>query len=328
MMPLALGLFACSAKESQRPVLMVLTHSAMAGPESAGPELKKKFEASREVRVELVNAVDPSLMLQRLRGAETFDVVLGLDELQTREILFSGIPALRPLAISYERIFPQLQAFPAAVVPISWSPLTILYRKSRTPEPPRSWDDVLRADFRKQLLVQDPRVTSSGQQFLAWFLMGVPTAERDARLTRLRENRVRVAPTWTQAHEVFLERKAQLVVGPLSALAYHHGVRKDQDLQAVRFEGGHPFLVEVAVVPARCSRCELAEEFVAFLTTPEAQKLLRDRNYQFPIRRDLVANSIMADLTLPPLVQWAELEAKVGRAGALSQLWVDHFRKD
>ena len=251
--------------------LKVFTYSSFQGTQGPGPVLKKLFESQCQCEVALIRAGSANLILQRMKLVqEAVDVVVGLDQ-------FSLKPAQKdfswnPVDVSSVNWVSDVGALGSRLqfVPYNFSPLTFIYRKSQVPHPPKNFQELMRPEFKKKISLQDPRQSTPGLHFLLW------TVQQTNSLSyyeKLKQNISRISSSWSSSYGLFMQKKARMVFSHLTSLVYHWKNRQETDVQALSFTERHPVHIEYMAVSSRCQECELAEQFVQFLLTPEAQKV-------------------------------------------------------
>lgn len=274
----------------------VLTYSSFVGAEGPGQEILDRFKAQNHCDVDVVTVADAGLLLERLKLASAsvpFDVVIGLDQL----MIADAKAALKWRALDVDAS--AWQDIPAqfaeeAFVPYDWSPLGFVYRDGAEPIP-QSLDDLLKPEFKGQIALQDPHASSPGLQFYHW-VQAVKKADTVPYLNALKTNEPNISPSWSFSYGLFKKRQVKLVFSYLTSLAYHWGVENDRAYKIAVFEDGHPLQVEFAGVPEDCRECELGAELVNELLGMPSQKALMEKNFMFPILRDLKAGTVFAEL--------------------------------
>jgi len=290
-----------------QPTMRVLAYSSFVGKKGAGPEIVKAFESQCGCRVELVSAGDAGMILERLRLGPNFDVVVGLDALQLpiaqRDFKW------RNLNQDSSGWFEGARKWATAnsqFAPLDWSPLTFVYKvRDGDDSVPKNLEDLATQKWKGALALQNPRTSAPGMQFYAWIqaVKGVEGAQ--AWLQKLKPNVGSLSPNWSMAYGLFRQGQARFVFTYLTSLAYHWGVERDRSFRAFSFPEGHPVQMELAAVPNTCQQCALAEKFVAYLQAPDAQKILMEKNNMFPIRRELTAGTVFAEL---PELKWIDIQ--------------------
>ena len=255
----------CSSSDSPKKQIIVYTHSSFLASYGPGVELSKAFEKETGIHVKMIDAGDASLVLQRLKLDEdaAVDVIVGLDQISM--VLAKQLVKWKDISVDGVDWNPQLPKMDwGRFVPYDWSPLTFVYKKDRVNEVD-SWDDLLDQRFEKKLAIEDPRLSTPGQQFLSGIMH---IKGQDGYLDYLRKfkNSVyRVTPSWSSGYSLFQKGKVSAVFSYLTSPVYHWMNDKDYSYQPVVFKEGHPVQVELAAVPDRCKNCEGAIRFVKFL---------------------------------------------------------------
>lgn len=276
--------------------MRLLTYASFVGSSGPGAELIRGFKKTCNCDVEVVSAGDAGLLLERLRLAEAgtpFDVVLGIDQLIMDEAakqfkwreMFFGNSGRHPVISEYVN---------KNFVPFDWSPLTFVYRKGDFPVP-QNFGDLLDPVHKKQFALQDPRSSTPGLQFFHW-VMAVKGGGAKDFLMKFKDNVNSISPSWAFSYGLFKKEQTRFVFSYLTSLAFHWGVENQREYRVLSLEEGHPVQVEYVGVPASCRECELGEKFVEYILTPEAQKLIMEKNFMFPVINGLEEGTIFSQL--------------------------------
>lgn len=277
--------------------IRILTYSTFVGSSGPGTELLDAFQAATGAKVEILTAGDAGLLLERLKLAQAsgspFDVVLGLDQLMIDDAAKDF--QWKKLQLSKDSWRPEVAAkHKEDFAPFDWSPLTFVYREGSV-TPPKTFDALASESYRNTFAIQDPRSSSPGLQFFEW-VKAVKGKDTAAFLGEFKPNVQSIAPSWSFSYGLFKKNQAQFVFTYVTSLAFHWGVEKDRQYAVVNLPEGHPVQIEYAGIPADCRECELADQFVKHLLTPEMQKIIMQKNFMFPVLRDLEAGTVFAEL--------------------------------
>ncbi len=290
--------------------LRVLTYSTFVGAAGPGAEILNRFQKEHKCKIEVVTSDDAGLLLERLKLAQVsvpFDVVIGLDQFMLEAARAKSQWLEVPLERSTWRVEAQVQD-DLAFTPFDWSPMAFVYRQGPL-SAPKSFDDLLDPRFLDKIALQDPRASSPGLQFYNWVESVKGTGSGEF-LARLKPNVQSVSPSWALAYGLFQKEQAQLVFSYVTSLAFHWGVDQDRTFQIAVFPEGHPVQVEYAAVPADCRECDLARALVATLVQPEAQLVIMQKNFMFPILSEIEKGTVFAEL---PRVQTLSNPARRSR---------------
>lgn len=287
-----------SAEES-RPALRIFASSSFISQWGPGPQLKEIFEKTCECRVDLLDNADATIMIQRLKSEGRTggaDLVLGLDQFDL-EAAHQGIEwrKLNLDEVDFEDMVRPLLTR-SHLVPYNWGLLSFVIRKSEVPDAPRKLEDFLRPDLKGQIVMQDPRTSSVGLQFLLWLIQLKGEEKAFQFLASFNQQLHSYAPSWSTAYGLFQKAQVKSAFSYVTSPIYHLVEDKNSDVTAVELAEGHPAQFELAGVPTTCKNCELAERFVSLLLSPEGQKIVMEKNYMFPVLKGVRAGTPFADL--------------------------------
>lgn len=300
------GLFAAlvlrknSGNESDnRAVIKVYASSSFIAQWGPGPLLKEAFEKECDCRVEFKDGADAMILMQRLRtegrtgGA---DVVLGFDQFDL-ELAQQGIEWRRINTgdVEFEdSIKNSLSRSP--LVPYDWSMLTFVMRKSEIADPPKKLADLLNPAYKGQIVLEDPRTSSPGLQFLLWLIQVKGEEKAFHFLKELNPQIHSYAPSWSTAYGLFQKANAKMTYSYVTSPVYHWVEDKSNDIIAVDLEEGLPTQVEFAGIPATCHNCELADKFIQFLLSKTGQKIVMEKNYMFPVVKSVRVGTVFSEV--------------------------------
>jgi thiamine transport system substrate-binding protein len=274
-------LWTLKISRTSRTSLKIMTYSSFMSSWGPGPSIAKLFEAQGHLHIDYIDASDAGLILQKLK-LQKADLVVGLNQLNFSE-------ALRTLKWRrYEgpkdgsRGGPTAQTDRTGLVQYDWAPLTFIYRKGEI-EPPHSLNDLLDSRFRGKITLPDPRTSGPGLQFLLWVLGEMGEEKGFDFLAQLKPNIFAVAPSWSMSYGLFQKKQAALTFSYATSPFYHWQEEKDFSYQAAELKEKEPEQIEYAGVLDDCDRCQEAADFVAFLRTPEVQRILVLKNYMLPV---------------------------------------------
>jgi thiamine transport system substrate-binding protein len=284
--------------------LIVYSYPSFLNAWGPGPTLIKNFEETCQCKIQTIEVEDSSLIVQKLlRDHEKrVDLVIGLDQLHLKEAgeKLQWEPLTELAQTLPDREIPEGDFF----IPLDWAPLTFIYRKSELKNPPRSIDDLLKPEWKSSIALQDPRTSTPGLQFLSWVYLLKKDKTVDF-LKRLRPNIHSVSPSWSTAYGLFKKKQAKLVFSYLTSPVYHWVEDKDPDYQPIAFIGQHPVQYEWLAIPHKSFNIPLAKEFSKYLLSDEAQKIIMEKSYMFPMHEKIMASTPFGQL---PLVNTFTLE--------------------
>ena len=333
------------------PVLYVTAYSSFLSLNGPGRFLKEKFESRCGCNVQYAKAANSVALLQRAALPVKQDLIIGLDQLSLAEAdpsLFEKTPFSQE-----ERFIPEMQNLPYPCRPLNYAPIGWIVRGRRGPE---SFPDLLREE---KISFPDPRTSSLGLLLLYW-MDSAFRGERDALKAFLQKLKPKVyggsLPSWSLSYGFFQRGRVSASLSYLSSLAYHiieegqgrpvagkdpaargaktgrggpdparaRAARAKQgssDYRFAVFKGGAPRQTEFVCLLKKSPRKDLAEQFVNFLLSGEAQDIIMRRNYMFPTVKH-VRKGVFAELPLPPPLKTQNgLKRFIQKKKALLKLW-------
>jgi len=315
-----------------KPVLVISTYDSLASKSGLGGKLFPLFEKTCNCTLKISAAGDAGTIASRLelearRGKLRSQVILGFDELLWPRIK-PHVDPFQPKGL--EALLPEIRsgvtAIPEGFVPFDHGIHAFIQDTQLPLAAPRSLADLKDARFAKKLLLQDPRTSTPGLGFLFF------TRERLGRdwpryWSDISGQWLTLASGWDQAYGMFIKGEAPLVWSYTTSQAYHrlHG-DPDSKARPARyharvFEDAMPIQVEGAALVRGLQGEErrLAEQFLEFLISPEAQALIPEGNWMLPVRKGVALPPVFAELPKPR--KWIHLRADAGELKEVLAQW-------
>lgn len=111
-----------------------------------------------------------------------------------------------------------------------------------------------------------------------------------------------VAPSWSTAYGLFKQKKVDLVYSYLTSPVYHWVEDKDYKYNSLDLAEPLSVQVELVAIPDRCRECDLAQQFIKFLLSPDAQKIIMNKNYMLPVVEGVVQGTEFEKVKIPQLI--------------------------
>ncbi len=279
---LLLTLSGPAALAADKPELTIYTYDSFAADWGPGPQLKAAFEAKCGCTVNFV-ATDSSIGALRrvqLEGKSTSaDIIVGLDTSVTGQARATGLFAESGVDTSGLNL--PIAWDDKEFVPFDWGYFAFIYNTTKLPEPPTSFE-ALNAAKDLKILIEDPRADTPGLGLVLWIKAAY--GDKAAGVWKaMWPHVVTMAPDWSAAYSLFLKGEADMVLSYTTSPAYHIVADNDLNYAAAPFEEGHYMQVEVAGVLKSSPNKELAQQFLTWLVTPEAQTIIPDTNWMYPV---------------------------------------------
>ncbi len=259
--------------------LTVYTYDSFVSDWGPGPAVEEAFEAQCGCDLELVGIGDGAEVLARLRleGTRTkADVVLGLDTNLTAAARDTGLFTEHGITGDFDL---PIDWNDDTFLPFDWGYFAFVYDREKLPNPPQSLYDLITSDL--SIIIQDPRSSTPGLGLLLW-VKSVYGGHAPEVWVGINRHVVTVTKGWSEAYGLFLEGEADMVLSYTTSPAYHLIAEGDDSKAAALFSDGHYMQVEVAAKLASSDQPELADQFLAFLTSDTFQSIIPTTNWMYP----------------------------------------------
>lgn len=316
---------------SQKNKLRIYAYSSFAKSWSAGPEIAKIFENEFETTVEVIDAGDSAVMLQKLKiDPLPVDLVVGLDQDSfTNENLSIGWKKIEATdrernKIKFASGFSEKYWWRNDFLAFDWAPLTFIIRKNQITSP-KHWDHLLDAKYRKSISLPDPRTSNLGWQFIKWIISDKGEEGTVSYLNNLKNQIFSAPPSWSSAYGLFQSGQSRLAFSYLTSLLYHRWEeKKENEFECTSFSSGHPVQVEYLGIPNKCGNCDLAQTFAFFILREEVQKIFLHKNYMLPVTE--ISDQTHKELLPNIKIKESFTEVSVGTKQRMLSVWVDLWK--
>lgn len=280
----------CFGQAADTP-FVVYTYDSFAswGPASS---IEQAFEATHPVDVRFVAVADSRSMLTRLlqerqAGRQGADVFIGIEAAELartqRLELFVSIP---PEDVpNLAAVDPALLLDPSgSLIPYEHGYITFVYDSEHveTDTLARTFEDLLDARYRNQIILEDPRMSSPGLSFLLWTIDRYGDPGYLDYWRQLRPNILTVAGGWGEAYDLFLAGEAPIVLSFSTDTAYSvidHGSARHKVM--LLQNQGYRNVYFMGVVQGT-EHLDWATDFLDLVLSTEIQSLIPTTEWMFP----------------------------------------------
>ena len=293
------GLAAAPAFAQTAPSLTVYTYDGFAAEWGPGPQLAKNFKAQCGGSTVEFIAADSSIGALRraqLEGATTqADLVVGLDVATAGEARATGLFADHALELGGLAL-PEPWT-DGQFVPVDYAHFAFVYDTDTTTTPPTSFEELIALPDDFKIVIQDPRSATPGLGLVLWIRAAY--GDRAPSIwAGLKPHILAITRDWSESYNLFLSGEADMALSYTTSPAYHIVDEEDETIKAALFTEGHTVQIEIAGMLASTDQPDLARQFLAYLASPEAQKIIPTTNWMFPVV-DLGGDLNPAFTTLP-----------------------------
>lgn len=278
-------------------------------------EIVPIFEQKYGVKVNLVLIGDAGEVLNRLileKDNPQADVVIGIDNSYLAKAIDAGV--LEPYQPANADVIPGwiIEKFDPTfhLTPYDYGYIAINYRKDMVQNPPTSLEDLTKPEWKGKLIIEDPRTSSPGMAFLLW-TVAVYGDDWLYYWEKLKENDVQIVKGWSEAWGAFVEGEYPLVLSYAASPAATVYYENNTNIGAVAFKEGNYLQIEGAGIVKGAKNRELAEKFIEFLISEEAQEKLPLNQWMYPVNKNVELPEVFqyaAEVEKPVTVDSAEIE--------------------
>lgn len=263
--------------------LNVYTYDSFSSEWGPGPKLEQLFEKQCQCDLKFV-AFDSSVtMFNRLRleGKNSkADIALGLDQSLLEAAEQSKLFAATSVDASSLQL--PMQWTSNTYIPYDFGSYAFIYDKTKLTTPPTTLKELVeRKDLR--VIYQDPRTSSVGRGLLLWMNQVYPQDQVTQAWQQLAQHTVTVGKGWSDTYGAFLKGEGDLVLSYRTSPLYHLLNEQNDHYAATVFSEGNILQIEVAAKLKASKQAKLADQFLQFLISPEAQKIISQSNVMFAV---------------------------------------------
>jgi len=264
--------------------LVVYSYDSFAAADGVGPAIIPLFEKKCRCHVRVLPSGDAAQVLNRVeidakRGKPIADVIVGIDQQiweRAREFTQEW-GTWKPHGYPSELVADTIVG--DGFLPVDYGLFAFIQDRRAKFRTPHSLRDLMAPEFKRNVILEDPRTSTPGLAFLLYSLaVGGSEFWRD-----FAGQWLTFAPGWDSAYGIFLRGEAPLVWSYVTSQAYHEeNGDHEHRYQAVMFDEGQPIQVEGAAMVRGTVHREWAQQFLEFLISPEAQAFFPTKNWMVP----------------------------------------------
>jgi len=244
------------------------------------------FEKLYNEKVEVRTYGDAGSLLSRVileKQRPKADIVLGIDQnLLPRALKENVFVPYKPKNLKNIKNKELIFDTTYHLIPYDFGAIAIVYDKKGLSTPPQTFEELLDPKFKKSLIIEDPRTSSTGLAFLYWTI-SVYKDGFTSYWKKLIPNILTITSGWDEAFNLFSNGEAPMMVSYATDPAYSYENYKTLKYGAVIFKEGGYIQIEGAGIVKGTKNLESAKKFIEFMLTPEFQREIPLTQWMFPV---------------------------------------------
>lgn len=265
--------------------VVIYAYDSFCSEWAAGPAIVKAFEEKSGYKVSLISVGSAAQVLSKAvleKSEPESDVLIGIDnQIFDKAKDFDILEAYKPVgadsvdsSITFDAEW--------TLTPYDWSSFAMIYDSESGVKVPKCLQDLTLSDYKKKIILMDPRTSTPGIGFVAWSLAVFGKDGMKDFWKALKPNILTMAPGWDAGYGLFKSGEAPLVISYTTSPAYHVYDGEGTRYVALEFAEGHPFQIEGAGLVKNAKNPKGAKAFLDFLISDEAQKIIPETQWMYP----------------------------------------------
>ncbi|MGC9139018.1 thiamine ABC transporter substrate-binding protein [Athalassotoga sp.] len=262
--------------------LTIYTYSSFVS--GIGNEIKPIFEKMYDCKINFVSMSSGSLVARLIleKSNPKADVVIGLSQSQIPEVLDQNLlipykPTNIASVVNKSFLIDPLYR----VIPFDYGALAIDYSKSLK-NPPKTFDDLLSSQYSHTLVIEDPRTSTTGLDFLLWTIAIYGDKWQDY-WQKLMPTIKTVTSGWDTAFQMLENGEAKMMVSFATDEAYNYYYYKGSDIGVVIPNDEAYVMVEYAGIVKGTKHLSLAQKFIDFVLSKDFQSAVPLNQWMYPV---------------------------------------------
>lgn len=278
---LTLVLFFSTSSLCAKEILTIYTHAPFVGATfGPGVPLKEAFEKICQCEIEYVALDTVPLAVNRLN----------LEGDRTRADLIIG---LENIGLDTSRV--------DKLVPYASHCLGFVYDSRTLPNPPQTLEELIISSH--PIILQDPRMSVTGLGFLIWMkkIYGDQAVEK---WKTLNSHVLTFTRGWTESFALFKRGAAPIVFSYSTDAVYNELAKGFPYIKAMYFPEGHLCSHRFAGRVKTTQHAKLADQFMDFLGSKEAQTLIATHEWIYPVVQECTPETWLKSQNYRPQPNW------------------------
>lgn len=248
-------------------------------------KIKTDFETKTGAKLDIVtNFQDTHSIVSRLmleKKHPQCDVVIGLNmtaliKAKKEDLLQKYKPKTADLITNNDLVIDT----DYSATSFDYGSIAIIYNPELKSVPPVTFKDLI--SDKKSLIIQDPRMSSTGTDFLLWTIAYFG-AEWENYWVSLKPSIASVSPGWGESFALFENKEAPMMISYATDPAYSFHNYQSVKYQALIPESKGFIQLECAGIVRGSKNRKLAEKFIDYILTEDFQNEIPLNQWMFPV---------------------------------------------
>lgn len=282
--------------------LVIYTSDSFAG--GIAKVVVPKFEQMYKCKVKVVSFGSMGDVLARLiaeKNTPKADVVIGLNPQQLQKAIKENLLQKYRATNSKNLVYKGFVNDYGTVY--DYGALAMIYNVERIKNPPKSFKDLLKPEYKGRFVLIDPRTSSTGLTFLMWTIAALGEDDAMEFWKEIKKNVLTFTSGWSAAFKMLETGEVDMIVSYATDGAYSMYKYGSIKYMPIIFEEGAYVLEEYAAIVKGAKNLALARAFIEFMLTPDFQKEVPLNQWMFPV----------IDVQLPEVYKYVPTVKKILR---------------
>ena len=287
-----------SAKEAQKLSGKLVVYSA--GPDELSENIQKGFEKRTGVKIELFKSTNGKILsrIEAEKDKPVADVLVLASLSSAQGLMKKGMTLPYKEAKNSDKLFPQWAEKEGNYFNYSLSALGIAYNTKLVKNPPKSWGDLTKEEWKDKVNIPDPSLSGSAAEFAAGYISANGDTGWDL-FEKYKNNGVSMAGANQEALDPVVTGAKSIVAAGVDYMTYQ-AKAKGEAVDLIYPSEGTIISSRPALILKSSPNVENAKAFIDYLLSDEAQKLVSDA-YLLPGRNDVKTEGRPSASEIPTL---------------------------
>jgi len=279
----------CTEEKTSKKTLTVYTYDSMVSEYGLMVKIIPKFEEQCNCKIKMVSKGDAGQLLTTLvleKENPKADVVIGIDNSLIHKAIENDV--LEKFTPKNSELIKEGIGFDEKgfLAPYDYGFIAFMYDSKKISVELDSFYSLLDKSLEKKIVIENPRTSSPGLALLLWTIAVYGDPGYKDYWKELKPNILIVTDGWDEAAGLFRAGEAPIYLSYATSPPYYAEFEGIDYFLAAEFDEGHYIQIEGIGIVKGTEKRELAEKFIEFMLTEEAQKEIPFTQFMFPVNKN------------------------------------------